>query len=89
MCISVQAIAFEWLHIETSFLVYRYIFTISRSGFSNKVIGQGQGHTRKNYNLLYFNMFILCMLLKVINRPRSDSKVKVKVKSKVKVIREK
>ena len=30
---------FEPLHLETSFLVYRYIFTISRSSLSIKVIG--------------------------------------------------
>ena len=35
----VKAITFESLHIETSFLVYRYIFTISRSRLSIKVIG--------------------------------------------------
>ena len=44
VCPSVQAITFEPLHIETSFLVCRYIFTISRSSLSIKVIGQGQGH---------------------------------------------
>ena len=36
---SVQAITFELLHIETSFLVCRYIFTISRLSLSIKVIG--------------------------------------------------
>ena len=39
VCLSVQAITFEPLDIETSFLVYRYIFTISRSILSIKVIG--------------------------------------------------
>ena len=37
--LSVQAITFEPLHIETSFLVCRYIFTISRSSLGIKVIG--------------------------------------------------
>ena len=37
--LSVQAITFEPLHIETSFLVCRYAFTISRSSLSIKVIG--------------------------------------------------
>ena len=37
--LSVQAITFEPLDIETSFLVCRYILTISRSSFSIKVIG--------------------------------------------------
>ena len=41
VCMSVQAITFEPLHIETLFLVYRYIFTISRSRLSIKVICQG------------------------------------------------
>ena len=39
VCPSVQTITFELLHIETSFLVCRYIFTISRSSLSIKVIG--------------------------------------------------
>ena len=37
--LSVQAITFELLDIETSFLVCRYILTISRSSMSIKVIG--------------------------------------------------
>ena len=37
--LSVQAINFEPLNIETSFLVCRYIFTISMSSLSFKVIG--------------------------------------------------
>ena len=36
---SVQAITFELHDIETSFLVCRYILTISRSSLSIKVIG--------------------------------------------------
>ena len=39
VCMPVQAITFEPIHIETSFLVYRYIFTISRSSLIIKVIG--------------------------------------------------
>ena len=39
VCLSVQAITFEPLDIETSFLVCRYILTISRSSLSIKVIG--------------------------------------------------
>ena len=38
VCLSVQAITFEPLNIETSFLVCRYILTISRSNLSVKVI---------------------------------------------------
>ena len=37
--LSIQAITFEPLDIETSFLVCRYILTISRSSLSIKVIG--------------------------------------------------
>ena len=37
--LSVKAITFELLDIETSFLVSRYILTISRSFLSIKVIG--------------------------------------------------
>ena len=43
VCLSVflfvQAITFELLDIETSFLICRYILTISRSSLSIKVIG--------------------------------------------------
>ena len=39
VCLSVQAITFELLHIGTSFLVTRYILTISRSSLSIEVIG--------------------------------------------------
>ena len=52
---SVQAITFEPLDIETSYLVCRYILTIPRS------LGQGQGHVRKNDSFTYFNLLILCM----------------------------
>ena len=44
VCGSVQAITFECLDIETSFLAWWYMLTISRSSLSTKVIGQGQGH---------------------------------------------
>ena len=50
--LSVQAITFEPLDIETLFLVCRYILTKYRSSLSIKVIGQGQGHMRKNDSLL-------------------------------------
>ena len=38
VCVSVQ-ITFELLKVGTSFLVYTYIFIISRSSLSTKVIG--------------------------------------------------
>ena len=46
--LSVWAITFEPVDIETSFLVWCYILTISRSSLSIKVIGQGQGHLMEN-----------------------------------------
>ena len=39
VCESVWAITFECLDIETSFLVWWYILTISRSSVSIKTIG--------------------------------------------------
>ena len=39
VCVSVQAITFEYLDIESSFLVWWDTLTISRSGLSIKVIG--------------------------------------------------
>ena len=47
VCVSVcSGITFEPLDIETSFLLYRYILTVSRS------LGQGQGHMRIMISLL-------------------------------------
>ena len=61
VCLSVQTITFEPFHTGTSFLIWRYILTISRSSLSIKVIGsrsrshikvkvthQGQGHTSRS-----------------------------------------
>ena len=39
LSVSVRAITFECLDTETSFLVWWYILTISRSSLSIKVIG--------------------------------------------------
>ena len=81
---SVQAITFEPLHIETSFLVWRYIFTISRSSLSIKVIGSWSRSYEKNDNFTYFNMSILCIWLQVINEVKvthqGEGHIKVKVK---------
>ena len=82
--LSVQAITFELLHIETSFLVCRYVFTISRSSLSIKVIGSRSRSYEKNDNFTYFNMFILCIWLQVINMVKvthqGECHIKVKVK---------
>ena len=62
-CLSVrapvQAITFELLHTETSFLVCRYIFTILRSSLSIKVMEPRSKSYEKNDNFTYFNMLIL------------------------------
>ena len=84
VCLSVQAITLEPLHIETSCLVCRYIFTISRSSLSIKVIGSRSRSYEKNANFTYFNMLILCMWLQVINTVKfmhqGEGHIKVKVK---------
>ena len=43
VCLSVWAITFEPVDIETSFLVWCYILTISRSSLNIKVIGSRSG----------------------------------------------
>ena len=48
---SVQAITFELLKLETSFLAYIYSLTISRSSLSIKVIGS---RSRSNEKLTCF-----------------------------------
>ena len=84
VCLSVQAITFEPLDIETSFLVCRYILTISRSRLSIKVIGSRSRSYEKNDSFTYFNFLILCMWLQVINKVKvthhGEGHIKVKVK---------
>ena len=48
--VCVSAITFQTVDIETSFLVWWYILTISRSRVSRS-LGQGQGHLMENANL--------------------------------------
>ena len=86
--LSVQAITFEPLDIETSFLVCRYILTISRSSLSIKgqvSLGQGQGHMRKTVDFTYFNLLILCMWLLVINKIKVTHQGQGHIKVKVKI----
>ena len=82
--LSVQAITFEPLDIETSFLVCRYILTISRSSLSIKVIGSRSRSYEKNDSFTYFNFLILCMWLQVFNKVKvthqGEGHIKVKVK---------
>ena len=61
MCLSVQAVTFELLHIGTSFLVWRYILTISRSGLSVKVIGSRS----RSYTKMIVYLFQLVIPLHV------------------------
>ena len=83
--LSVQAIIFELLDIETSFLVCRYILTISRSSLVSRSLGQGQGHMRKNDDFTYFNLLILCMWLQVINKVKVTHQGEGHIKLKVKI----
>ena len=78
VCPSVQTITFEPLHIQASFLVCRYIFTISRSSLSIKVIGS-------NDNFTYFNILILYIWLQVINEVKVTNQGKGHIKVKVKI----
>ena len=84
VCLSVQVITFELLHIVTSFLVCRYIFTISRSSLSIKVMGSRSRSYEKNDNFTYFNMLILCIWLQVLNEVKvthqGEGHIKIKVK---------
>ena len=78
VCPSVQAITYEPLDVEISFLVYLGQDWVSRS------LGQGQGHMRKNYNFSYFKLWIICIWLQVINEVKvthqGECHIKVKVK---------
>ena len=81
VCPSVQTITFELFHIKTSFLVCRYIFTISRSSLSIKVIGP-----RSRYdNFTYFNMLILYIWLQVINEVKVTNQGEGCIKVEVKI----
>ena len=85
VCLSVYSgYNFEPLHIETSFLVCRYIFTISRLSLSIKVTGSKSRSNKKNDNFTYLNMLLHCMWLQVINMIKftyqGEGHIKVKVK---------
>ena len=85
VCLSVQAITFESLDIETSFLVCRYILTISRWSLGIKVIGSRSRSYEKNDSFTYFNFLILCMWLKVINKVKVTHQGQGHIKVKVKI----
>ena len=85
VCPSVQIITFEPLHIETSFLVCSYIFTISRSSLSIKVIGSRSRLYEKNDNFTYFNMLIQYIWLQLINEVKVTNQGECHIKVKVKI----
>ena len=84
--LSVQAITFEPLNIETSFLVCRYILTISRSSLSVKVIMSRSISYEKNDSFTYFNLLILCMWLQVIDKVKGTNQGEGHIKVKVKYL---
>ena len=82
MCPSVQTTTFELLDIETSFLVCRYIVTISRSSLSIKVLGSRSRSYEKNDNLLISTFESSVYGYRSLMRSRSHIKVKVTSRSK-------
>ena len=88
MCLCVRAITFEALYTGTSFLVWRYILTISRSSLNIKVIGsRSRSYAKKYYYLFtYFNLLFLCMWLQVINKVKvthqGQGQINIELKSR-------
>ena len=56
VCVSVQMITFELLKPGTSFLAYTYIFMMSRSGLSTKVIGSRSKSNEQNFIIHIFQL---------------------------------
>ena len=81
VCVSVQTITFESLHIWTSFLVFRYILTISRSSLSIKVIGSRSRSCAKNDYSLISTCYSFVCAYRLLIRSRSHIKVKIKIRS--------
>ena len=77
VCLSVQTITFEPLNIGTSFLVWGYILTISRSTLSIKVIGSRSRSCAKNDYLLISTYYSFVWTYRPLIRSRSHIKVKV------------
>ena len=81
--LSVQAITFEPLDTETSFLVCMYILTISRSSLSIKVIGsRSRSYEKKMIVLLISTCSSFACGYRSLIRSRSHIKVKVASRSK-------
>ena len=85
VCLSVQTITFEPLHIGTSFLVWWYILTISRSSLSIKVIGSRSRSCAKNDYLLILTCYSFVCTYRPLIRSRSYFKVKVTHQGQIKV----
>ena len=83
--LSVQVITFEPFEIETSFLVCRYILTISRSSLSIKIIWSRSRSCDKNDESTYFNLLIPCMSPQVINKVKVTHQGQGHIKVKVKI----
>ena len=81
VCLSVQAITFELCHKGTSYLVWRYFLTISRSNLSIMVKVKVMC---KKLLFTYFNLLLCCMWLQVINKVKvthqGQDQIKVEVK---------
>ena len=80
VCLPVQAITFEPPHTETSFLVWRYILTLSRSSLSFKAIESRSRSCTKKLLFTYFNLLFLCMWLQVINKVKVTHQGKGQIK---------
>ena len=76
VCLSVQTITFELLHIGTSFLVWRYILSLSI-----KVIGSRSRSCAKNDYLIISTCYSFVWTYRPLMRSRSHIKVKVKSRS--------
>ena len=79
VCLSVQTITFKPLHIGTSFLVWRYILTISRVKF------EYQGHQVK-FKVMCKKF--LCMWLQAIHKVKVtyQGQGQIKVKDQIEFI---
>ena len=60
VCLSVQTITFEMLKLGTSFLVYKYILTISRPSLSMTVIGS-RSRSNKIIDIFYLLVTSVCL----------------------------
>ena len=83
ICPFVQVVKFE-PHYTKTFLVWRYVFPISRLVLSTMVIGSKSWPYEKNDSFAYFNMLICFIWLQVVNNIKvthqGDGHFKVKVK---------